>query len=79
MQNNLAAYYLVPILQSAGITSYTNILGISAGLSGTLFFACVAGAQSFERWGRRPTVFLSTIGTILFFIITTGLTVGCPQ
>ena len=62
-------------LVGAGITSYTTILGIIAGLSGALLLACIAGAQSFERLGRRPTVFISMIGTIGFFILLTGLSV----
>ncbi|RXK40425.1 hypothetical protein M231_02258 [Tremella mesenterica] len=74
--NNLAAYYLVPILESAGITDFAKLQGISAGLSGAAWFTALAGAQVFERLGRRKTIFISFAGMIVFFSLTTGLSAG---
>ncbi|KAL8278524.1 hypothetical protein RQP46_009016 [Phenoliferia psychrophenolica] len=71
--NGIISYYFAPILNSVGVTSYTQTSGLYGGLA--IWNACwaIAGASQVDRFGRRALWMASTCGMLVSYILVTAL------
>jgi MFS family permease len=67
----LISYYLVPVLQTIGITSGTEQAGLNGGLQIWNFIVAIWACFKIDRFGRRPIVLGSTAGMIFCFVLWT--------
>ncbi|KAF1845394.1 putative lactose permease [Cucurbitaria berberidis CBS 394.84] len=66
--NGIITFYLAPVLQTVGITSYFKQQGINGGLQIYNWVLACGAALLAERVGRR-FLFLTSAGTMLLFMI----------
>lgn len=59
-------YFLVYILDQSGVASDTKKAWILSGLGLVKLFFVIVASRLFDTKGRRPLMFLSCAGTILF-------------
>ncbi|KAL1980821.1 hypothetical protein VTN96DRAFT_3516 [Rasamsonia emersonii] len=71
--NGLVSYYLVPVLETIGITSSSEQAGLNGGLQIWNFIVAMWASFNIDRFGRRPMVLGSTGSMIVFFAIWTAL------
>lgn len=71
--NGLVSYYLVPVLETIGITSSSEQAGLNGGLQIWNFIVALWAAFNIDRFGRRPMVITSTAAMLVIFIIWTVL------
>jgi hypothetical protein len=71
--NGLVSYYLVPVLETIGITSNSEQAGLNGGLQIWNFIVAMWAALNVDRFGRRPMVLASTGSMIICFVLWTIL------
>ncbi|KAF2095312.1 general substrate transporter [Rhizodiscina lignyota] len=71
--NGLVSYYLVPVLETVGITSSPEQAGLNGGLQIWNFIVAMWAAFNIDRFGRRPMVLTSTGSMVVCFVIWTIL------
>ena len=71
--NGLVSYYLVPVLNSVGITSSAEQAGLNGGLQIWNYIVAMWAALNVDRIGRRPMVLTSTGSMVVIFILWTVL------
>lgn len=69
--NGLISYYLVPVLETVGITDPTEQAGLNGGLQIWNFIVAVWAAFNIDRIGRRPMALGSTGSMIVIFTLWT--------
>ncbi|KAI1095305.1 general substrate transporter [Rostrohypoxylon terebratum] len=69
--NGLISYYLVPVLETIGITSSTEQAGLNGGLQIWNFIVAMWAAFNIDRIGRRPMALGSTGAMIVIFTLWT--------
>ncbi|GAA5859009.1 hypothetical protein JCM8547_003966 [Rhodosporidiobolus lusitaniae] len=72
--NGIVSYYLIPILESIGITSVTQQQGLNGGLQIFNLFISVMGVVFLKNVPRRFMWLFSTTGVLLTY---SGLTAAC--
>lgn len=76
---NVAGYYLVPVLNTVGVTSITQQTLINGFLQVWNLICSLIGAFNVDRVGRRP-LFLAAIGSMLVaYILITALSAAFAQ
>ncbi|RFU25255.1 hypothetical protein B7463_g11079, partial [Scytalidium lignicola] len=71
--NGLVSYYLVPVLETIGITGSSEQAGLNGGLQIWNFIVALWAAFNIDRFGRRPMVITSTAAMLVIFTIWTIL------
>ncbi|KAL2835292.1 hexose transporter [Aspergillus cavernicola] len=72
--NNIITYYFGSVLTSAGITDTQTQLAINIGLSVYNLACAIFGSFYLDRFGRRPSFLLSTIGMSILLIAVAVMT-----
>jgi hypothetical protein len=72
--NIIASYYLGTELDSAGITEKLPQLQANVVLNVWCLFTCLLGTYMCDKWGRKPTAFLTECLLIICLFIIGGLT-----
>lgn len=67
--NGLVSYYLVPVLETIGITGSSEQAGLNGGLQIWNLIVSVWAAFNVDRFGRRPMVISSTAAMLVIFVI----------
>lgn len=67
--NGLVSYYLVPVLETIGITASGEQAGLNGGLQIWNLIVSVWAAFNVDRFGRRPIVISSTAAMLVIFVI----------
>ncbi|KAL1407871.1 hypothetical protein Q8F55_007307 [Vanrija albida] len=70
--NGVISFYLVPILQSIGITNAAQQTGYNAGLQVFNWIFAIVGALVCERFGRRKMWLTSAIGMFFSYVVITA-------
>ncbi|KAF5025495.1 hypothetical protein F66182_2400 [Fusarium sp. NRRL 66182] len=70
---NVAGYYLPPVLSTIGMTSVTNQTLINGFLQIWNLLAAIGGAFNVDRVGRRPLMMLAVAGMLISYILITAL------
>ncbi|KAH0525239.1 hypothetical protein TsFJ059_007630 [Trichoderma semiorbis] len=71
--NGLVSYYLVPVLETIGITKNAEQAGLNGGLQIWNFIVAIWAAFNIDRFGRRKMVLGSTGSMIVCFVLWTIL------
>ncbi|KAJ5812454.1 hexose transporter protein [Penicillium riverlandense] len=69
--NGLISYYLVPVLDTIGISNSNEQAGLNGGLQIWNFIVAIWAAFNIDRIGRRPMVLFSTGSMIVIFTLWT--------
>ncbi|KAL8278523.1 hypothetical protein RQP46_009015 [Phenoliferia psychrophenolica] len=71
--NGIISYYFTPILQSVGVTNFTQTSGLYGGLA--IWNGCwaIAGASQVDRFGRRVLWMISCTGMFVSYVLVTAL------
>ncbi|OTA91060.1 hypothetical protein M434DRAFT_22637 [Hypoxylon sp. CO27-5] len=69
--NGLISYYLVPVLETIGITRNSEQAGLNGGLQIWNYIVALWAAFNIDRIGRRPMALGSTGAMIVFFTLWT--------
>lgn len=69
--NGLISYYLVPVLETIGITNNSEQAGLNGGLQIWNYIVALWAAFHIDRIGRRPMALGSTGAMIVFFTLWT--------
>ena len=69
--NGLISYYLVPVLDTIGITGSTEQAGLNGGLQIWNYIVAMWAAFNIDRIGRRPMALVSTGSMIVIFTLWT--------
>lgn len=69
--NGLISYYLVPVLETIGITGSSEQAGLNGGLQIWNFIVALWAAFNIDRIGRRPMALVSTGSMIVIFTLWT--------
>lgn len=69
--NGLISYYLVPVLETIGVTDRTEQAGLNGGLQIWNFIVALWAAFNIDRLGRRPMALGSTGAMIVIFTLWT--------
>ena len=67
----MISHYLVPVLETIGITSNSEQAGLNGGLQIWNFIVALWAAFNIDRIGRRPMDLCSTGAMIVIFILWT--------
>ncbi|KAJ4249849.1 hypothetical protein NW762_012192 [Fusarium torreyae] len=70
--NSLSSYYLVTMMNTAGITDQKKVLALNATNSVLGLLGSVVGARLTDRVGRRPLLIYSIICCSVIFAVITG-------
>ncbi|KAF4960747.1 hypothetical protein FSARC_10376 [Fusarium sarcochroum] len=70
--NSLSSYYLVTMMNTAGITDQKKVLALNATNSVLGLIGSVIGARLTDRVGRRPLLIYSIICCSVIFAVITG-------
>ncbi|KAH6884275.1 general substrate transporter [Thelonectria olida] len=70
--NSLSSYYLVTMMNTAGITNEKKVLALNATNSVLGLLGSLVGARLTDRVGRRPLLIYSTICCSCIFAVITG-------
>ncbi|KAH7131571.1 general substrate transporter [Dactylonectria estremocensis] len=70
--NSLSSYYLVTMMNTAGITEEKRVLALNATNSVLGLLGSLVGARLTDRVGRRPLLIYSTICCSFIFAVITG-------
>jgi MFS family permease len=69
--NALISYYLPKMLDTVGITSPEQVLGINLGLTGFALFCGLFAASNIDRFGRKPLILAGySLMGLSYFILT---------
>ncbi|KAL3482322.1 general substrate transporter [Aspergillus californicus] len=69
----IITYYMVPALETIGVTGSTQQLGIQLGTTATYFVFTAFGALIIDRFRRRTMIFVG-LGSMIIFQTTTTIT-----
>jgi MFS family permease len=69
--NGLVSYYLSKVMETIGITSPQEQLGINGGMKAAALVVNFVFALYVDRFGRRPIYMISTVGMLVAFTIWT--------
>lgn len=72
--NIIASYYLGPELTSAGITEPLPQLQANVVLNVWCLLCCLVGTLLIDKWGRKPTAFITECLLVICLFIIGGLT-----
>lgn len=70
--NSLSSYYMVPMLQSAGIDDQRTVLMLNSINPVLSFIGSLLGARLTDKLGRRPLLIYTTLFASLCFAVITG-------
>ncbi|KAL2074227.1 hypothetical protein VTL71DRAFT_8005 [Oculimacula yallundae] len=70
--NSLSSYYLVTMMNTAGITEQRKVLALNVGNSVLGFVGSLLGARLTDRVGRRPLLIYSILACSVIFAVITG-------
>ncbi|KZT12891.1 general substrate transporter [Laetiporus sulphureus 93-53] len=76
------SYYFPLMVESAGVTNEHMVLMLNALQTPIMMIAALSGLRFIEKWGRRPTLMLSSTGmsfSVVVITVCTALTPTHPQ
>jgi len=76
------SYYFPLMVEAAGVTNEHMVLMLNALQTPIMMISALSGLRFIERWGRRPTLMLSSTGMaicVILITICTALTPKHPQ
>ncbi|KAL6298721.1 general substrate transporter [Sparassis latifolia] len=73
------SYYFPLMVEAAGVTNEHMVLLLNAIQTPIMMISALCGLQFLERWGRRPTLMLSSTGMSISVVIITVCTALTPK